>query len=93
MRQRDLIDFKTKNALNNFLKINFKNRVKNNKIQNGTYFLINMAISDLCITLMFLPMNVSSSFAQEWLFGKIGTFFNLFFSFIYSIDHVNLNGV
>jgi hypothetical protein len=51
----------------------FFSRVKkNNRRQEGCYFLINLAITDIFKSIFCLPMVFVSSFYGKWVFGQIG---------------------
>ncbi|XP_061454908.1 opsin-5-like [Rhineura floridana] len=49
------------------LYVSFK---KKNMLKPVEYFMINLAISDLCMTLTLYPLAVMSSLSHRWLFGQ-----------------------
>ncbi len=48
---------------------------KNNRRQEGSYFLINLAVTDILKSIFCLPMIVVSSFYGEWVFDQIGNYY------------------
>ena len=50
-------------------------RVKKNKMQDGSYLLLNLVVSDVLKSVFSLPMNVISSYHGKWMFDQIGTHF------------------
>jgi len=46
--------------------------VKKNKMQEGSYLLINLVYSDMFKAIFAFPMNSISSFYGRWMFGQIG---------------------
>ncbi len=52
-----------------------KQRIKKKGRQDGSYFIINLAVVDILKSSSGLPLVVASSFNGRWLFGQIGCTF------------------
>ncbi|KYO26175.1 opsin 5-like 1 isoform B [Alligator mississippiensis] len=58
---------------------------KKNLLKPAEYFIINLAISDLGMTLTLCPLAVTSSFSHRWLYGKHVCLFYAFCAVLFGI--------
>ncbi|XP_069477065.1 opsin-5-like [Ambystoma mexicanum] len=58
---------------------------KKHLLKPAEYFIINLAISDLCMTLTLFPLAITSSFAHRWLYGKHTCLFYAFCGVLFGI--------
>ncbi|OPJ83407.1 opsin-5 [Patagioenas fasciata monilis] len=58
---------------------------KKNLLKPAEYFIINLAISDLGMTLTLYPLAVTSSFSHRWLYGKQICLFYAFCGVLFGI--------
>ena len=47
--------------------------------QDGTTFILNLSIADICMGIFHLPMVIVSSCSGQWVFGQLGLRTIIFF--------------